>query len=95
MKYFSQNIQGKSHNIRYLLYSLPNAEISTKCKTFLTKFKTFYQATKGIAYTSEFLMPMDEAYPLVTFREGEMVRLKLPLVGLPVPELVAIKGPSI
>ena len=38
---------------------------------------------------------MDEAYPLVTFREGEMVRLKLPLVGLPVPELVAIKGPSI
>ena len=49
----------------------------------------------GISYTSEFLMPMDEAYPLVTFREGEMVRLKLPLVGLPVPELVAIKGPSI
>ena len=64
------------------MYSLPNAEILTK---------TFYPATKGIAYTSEFLMPMDEAYPLVTFREGEMVRLKLPLVGLPVPELVAIK----
>ena len=34
---------------------------------------------------------MDEAYPVVMFREGEMVRLKLPLVGLPVPELVAIK----
>ena len=45
----------------------------------------------GIAYTSEFLMPMDEGYPVVMFREGEMVRLKLPLVGLPVPELVAIK----
>ena len=45
----------------------------------------------GISYTSEFLMPMDEGYPLVMFREGEMVRLKLPLVGLPVPELVAIK----
>ena len=40
---------------------------------------------------SEFLMPMDEAYPMVAFREGEMVRLKLPLVGLPVPEMVAIK----
>ena len=36
----------------------------------------------GISYTSEFLMPMDEGYPLVMFREGEMVRLKLPLVGL-------------